>query len=55
MAMRVEIGPISSECLKRKDAAGPYISSAEQALKGFQYGGIGGLRQQYMPEYADIG
>ena len=44
--MGVEIGAVSSESLKGKDAAGAYVFSAEQGLKGFQYRRISGLGQQ---------
>ena len=46
MTMRVEIGPISSESLKGKDAAWADVRAAEQRLKSFHYRSIGGLGQQ---------
>jgi hypothetical protein len=45
MTMRVEIGPISSESLKGKDAAWADVLAAEQRLKGFHYRSIGRLGQ----------
>jgi len=46
MAMRVEVGAIGAESLKRKDASGSYIFSVEKGLKAFQYRGISRLGQQ---------
>jgi hypothetical protein len=46
VAVRIEVCSIRAVRLKRQDAAGSYIFSAEQSLKGFQYRGIGGLGQQ---------
>jgi hypothetical protein len=46
MAMGIEVGAIGAVCLKRQDAAGPYVFSAEQRLKRFQYRSVSGLGQQ---------
>ena len=46
VAVGVEVGAIGAEGLKRNGTAGADVFSVQQRLKGFQYGGVGGLRQQ---------
>ena len=46
MTVRIEIGVIGPEGLKRKNAAGADIGVVEQRSEGFQDRGVGGLREQ---------
>lgn len=45
MTMGIEVYSVGAVSLKRQHAAGAYIFSAEQSLKGFRNRGICGLRQ----------